>query len=201
MPTKQRAKRPPPTLSRLAKEITAKVAEVKALRPDFLCYPMLIRASSIGSALVDDVERDLSSVDGGCPTGKLTVIIDSSGGDIHAAYNLGNLLRSFGTERLEFIVPRWAKSAATLLCCAGDKIWMSPTAELGPLDPQITQFNPMENRMERFSPLHIESTLELIREEYQNGNQQLADKLMERLQFPLTLGSIKKSLDGIETVR
>ena len=49
--------------------------------------------------------------------------------------------------------------------------------------------------MERFSPLHIESTLELIREEYQNGNQQLADKLMERLQFPLTLGSIKKSLD------
>ena len=49
--------------------------------------------------------------------------------------------------------------------------------------------------MEEFSPLHIESTLELIRQEYQNNNVQLADGLLWRLQFPLTLGRFKKSLD------
>ena len=90
---------------------------------------------------------------------------------------------------------RWAKSAATLLVCAGDEILMTPVAELGPLDPQITVMNPLEKRVERFSPLHIESTLQLIREEFTNGNPRLAEGLMQRLQFPLTLGSFKKSLD------
>jgi hypothetical protein len=109
--------------------------------------------------------------------------------------NLAQILRSFGTENLTFIVPRWAKSAATLLVCAGDRILMAPPAELGPLDPVIVEMNPLERRMEQFSPLHIDATLELIREEYKNGNKQLADGLMQRLQFPLTLGSFKKSLD------
>ena len=78
---------------------------------------------------------------------------------------------------------------------AGGEILMSPVAELGPLDPQITEMNPLEQRVERFSPLHIESTLQLIRDEFNNGNDRLADGLMQRLQFPLTLGSFKKSLD------
>jgi len=72
---------------------------------------------------------------------------------------------------------------------------MTPVAELGPVDPQITEMNPLERRLEQFSPLHIESTLELIRDEYKAGNKQLADGLMQRLQFPLTLGSYKKSME------
>jgi hypothetical protein len=72
---------------------------------------------------------------------------------------------------------------------------MTPVAELGPLDPQITQVDPLEQRLERFSPLHIESTLELIRNEFNQGNKELADGLLQRLQFPITLGSFKKSLE------
>ena len=72
---------------------------------------------------------------------------------------------------------------------------MTPVAELGPLDPQITQVNPLEQRVEEFSPLHIESTLEMIRTEFQQGNDELANGLLQRLQFPITLGSLKKSLD------
>ena len=72
---------------------------------------------------------------------------------------------------------------------------MTPVAELGPLDPQITQMNSLEQRLERFSPLHVESTLELIRNEFAQGNKALADGLMQRLQFPITLGSFKQSLD------
>ena len=30
-----------------------------------------------------------------------------------------------------------AKSASTLLACAGDVIYMTPMAELGPVDPQV----------------------------------------------------------------
>ncbi|MHC1781836.1 MAG: hypothetical protein AB9891_03550 [Anaerolineaceae bacterium] len=125
----------------------------------------------------------------------LDIVLESGGGSIDAAYNIGLLLRKYAPKELNFIVPRWAKSAATVLACAGDKIEMTPIAELGPVDPQITMSNEIEKRMEQFSPLDIESTLQLIRDEYQAGHPELAHGLLERLQFPLTLGGIKKSLD------
>ncbi len=72
---------------------------------------------------------------------------------------------------------------------------MTPIAELGPIDPQITQINPIEERFEQFSPLHIRTTLDMIRKEYVEGCKDLADGLLKRLQFPLTLGSFLKSHD------
>ena len=126
--------------------------------------------------------------------GEMVVIVESGGGDIDAAYNLAMLFRSYGQKHLSFIVPRWAKSAATLLVFAGDSVSMTPVAELGPLDPQITQVNPLEQRLEQFSPLDIESTLELIRNEFEQGHNDLAEGLLQRLQFPITLGKFKKSL-------
>ena len=158
------------------------------------CFPLLLGGQQdIHAELVDRVFDDLRKRQ--YTSGKLDVIVASSGGDIDAAYNLALLFRRFGKEKLTFIVPRWAKSAATLLVCAGDEILMTPVAELGPLDPQITTMNPFEQRVERFSPLHIESTLQLIRDEFANGNDKLAEGLMQRLQFPLTLGSFKKLLE------
>lgn len=125
--------------------------------------------------------------------GKLDVMVDSSGGYIDSAYNLACLFQKYGNRELTFIIPRWAKSAATLVACAGEEILMTPVAELGPLDPQITQINPMEERFEQFSPLHIQTTLEMIREEYEKGSKDLAEGLLKRLQFPLTLGSFLKA--------
>lgn len=161
------------------------------------CYPLLLGRTTIGPSLVDSVFDELRSNFNGCEN--LDVIIASGGGDIDAAYNLASLFRRYATKRLTFIVPRWAKSAATLLACAGHEILMSPVAELGPLDPQITAMNPLENRVEQFSPLHIESTLQLIRDEFEKGHEKLASGLMNRLQFPLTLGVFRKSIELGET--
>jgi hypothetical protein len=164
------------------------------------CFPLLLNQSNIGGRLVDDVFDNLKDNYKDCKN--IAVIIDSGGGNIDAAYNLATLFRQFATEKLVFIVPRWAKSAATLLVCAGDEILMTPPAELGPLDPQITVMNPLEKRLENFSPLHIASTLDLIREEFEKGHEKLATGLLNRLQFPLTLGSFRKSLDvGKEYMR
>ena len=180
------------TVATVEKEIEGACAELAEIRQSE-CFPLLLGDASIGSRLVDRVYDRLRG--GAYTSGSLDVVIDSSGGDIAAAYNLSLLFRRYGKKRLTFIIPRWAKSAATLLVCAGDEIHMTPVAELGPLDPQITTMNPFERRVESFSPLHIESTLQLIRDEFASGNTQLAEGLMSRLQFPLTLGSIKKSLD------
>lgn len=157
-------------------------------------YPLFLGDLPIEADTVSGVYDDLCSYLTG-PCTKLDVIVDSSGGDIHAAYGLARLFRRFATSELNFIVPRWAKSAATLLVCGGDTIYMGPIAELGPLDPQIMQFNQYENRFESFSPLSVEATLDLIRNEFENGHEKLANGLLHRLQFPLTLGGIKKSLD------
>lgn len=156
------------------------------------CLPFL--GMKMTPAAVNDVYENLLTNGKNC-NGTLHVIIDSGGGDIHAAYNLAMLLRYYGTEKLEFIIPRWAKSAATLLACSGDRIHMTHIAELGPLDPQITQVNPFQERLEEFSPLHIELTMQMIRKEFEDGNQKFATGLIERLQFPLTLGSIMKTLE------
>ena len=68
------------------------------------------------------------------PQPKLDVIIFSRGGDPDQAYVIGNLLQSFASEKLTAIVPRFAKSAATLIVCAADEVAMGPASELGPID-------------------------------------------------------------------
>jgi hypothetical protein len=181
-------------LTILEKQLRTEVELLQKARGGMHCYPLLLSAAHIGPRLVDDTFEELQKSFSKCD-GKLDVLLDSPGGDIDSAYNLGQLLRRYATKELNFIIPRWAKSAATLLACSGDRILMTPVAELGPMDPQITEVNPFEGRLETYSPLHIDSTLDLIRKEFDKGNRDLAQALMQRLQFPLTLGSIRKSLD------
>lgn len=186
----------PKTAEDVLKELDSEIQQVLSQLTEkrgTAVYPLFLSDSSIVSDTVNDVFDDLCSCVSGT-NARLDVIVDSSGGDIHAAYNLARLFRRFASKELNFIVPRWAKSAATLLVCGGDTIYMGPIAELGPIDPQITQFNQFEGRYENFSPLYMEATLDLIRGEFDRGSEKLANGLLQRLQFPLTLGGIKKSL-------
>jgi hypothetical protein len=68
----------------------------------------------------------------------LAVIISSPGGDGLATQRIIKLCRSLsGTGEYWAIVPARAMSAATLLCFGASKILMSPSSQLGPVDPQI----------------------------------------------------------------
>jgi hypothetical protein len=67
---------------------------------------------------------------------EIDVWVESPGGDAHAAYKLVLDLRQ-RCRHLQAVVPDYAKSAATLLILGVDKIFMTPAAELGPLDIQI----------------------------------------------------------------
>lgn len=68
---------------------------------------------------------------------KVSVLVESPGGDIHAAYQMVRLLRDRAKD-VEVLISRWAKSAATFFCLGADSIWMADTAEMGPLDAQLT---------------------------------------------------------------
>jgi hypothetical protein len=83
------------------------------------------------------------------PIGKLDILMESGGGDPDAAYQILTYLKAASKE-LRIFVPIWAKSAATLICLGADEIWMSDTAELGPLkDPRAPQER-MVSALEQF---------------------------------------------------
>lgn len=60
----------------------------------------------------------------------------SRGGDAEAAYQISKLCKSFA-PKFTAVIPRQAKSAATLVAIGADEVHMGPLGQLGPIDPQI----------------------------------------------------------------
>lgn len=67
---------------------------------------------------------------------KLDILIHSPGGSAEATEQLVSMLRE-NFKDIRFIVPRMAKSAATMLSLSGNSILMDDRSELGPTDPQV----------------------------------------------------------------
>jgi len=89
---------------------------------------------------IDDKDADmLQSVLHNTDLNKgLVLMINSPGGDPLAAERIATICRSYsGTKDYWALVPGPAKSAATMICMGASKIIMAPTAELGPVDPQV----------------------------------------------------------------
>ncbi len=70
-------------------------------------------------------------------SGRLVLIVNSPGGQALAAERIVNVCRAYSAGDFEVVVPHMAKSAATMICFGANRIHMSKTAELGPVDPQV----------------------------------------------------------------
>lgn len=81
----------------------------------------------------------------------LDVLIHSPGGVADAVDAIVGLLRARFTN-IRFLVPFYAKSAATMLALSGDEVLMTAAAELGPIDPQMPVVLP--NGVVMFSAAH-----------------------------------------------
>jgi Serine dehydrogenase proteinase len=68
----------------------------------------------------------------------ILLIIVSTGGSIEPAYQISKLCRAFAKSRFVAVVPRQAKSAATLIALGADEIHIGLLGELGPIDPQLS---------------------------------------------------------------
>jgi hypothetical protein len=88
---------------------------------------------------------------------ELVVILDSPGGYAKSAYQISTLLEA-SCGGYDVIIPRYAKSAATLFALGGRTIYMGTHAELGPLDAQVQD----EDREEYESALNEVQALEQI---------------------------------------
>jgi ClpP class serine protease len=90
-----------------------------------------------GAMVRSDADNIYSAVTEFSDKKPILFVLYSTGGSIASAYLIGKLCREYSHGELHIVVPRQAKSAATLICCAADYIHMGSLSELGPIDPQI----------------------------------------------------------------
>lgn len=92
-------------------------------------YPVMIE-----DADVDMLEDVLQHSD---LTGGLVLIINSPGGMALAAERIVQICRSYSKGDFSVLVPRKAKSAATMVALGANDIYLGETSELGPIGTQV----------------------------------------------------------------
>jgi len=122
------------------KEMSALVGKIvqKAMRPYDVAgkYNWIIIHDPL-KMLRTDADKIYKTVSAFEQKRDVGLIITSGGGEIEPAYLISKLCRESTTGKFIAVVPRRAKSAATLLCCGADEIHMGQMSELGPIDPQF----------------------------------------------------------------
>jgi hypothetical protein len=107
----------------------------KSTNSRLLCY-----VAGNGAQITRDDTIGLVELLHNVPRGSnIDLLLHTGGGDIDASEKIVSMLRAaVGNEgRFRLVVPDFAKSAGTLIALAADKILMSDSSELGPIDPQF----------------------------------------------------------------
>lgn len=80
--------------------------------------------------IIEDLAKEPNKKD------KLYVVLTTGGGSINPVKRIVNIFRNYYSE-IHYIIPDYAYSAGTIMCCSGDSILMSYYSVLGPIDPQV----------------------------------------------------------------
>jgi hypothetical protein len=82
-----------------------------------------------------DLDRIFSGLSAQNPdrTKDVMLLLLAAGGTIEPAYQISKLCKSFASRRFTVVVPRRAKSAATLIAIGADEIHMGPLSQLARL--------------------------------------------------------------------
>lgn len=86
---------------------------------------------------------------------KIAMFLTSPGGSIEPAYLISKICKSQSKNNFIVVVPRKAKSAATLISLGASEIHMGMLSELGPIDPQIGDLPAlsMSNALEKIAEM------------------------------------------------
>lgn len=127
-------------------------------------------------AMINDDDRDviesiLQKLNKNKP---LDLIIDSPGGLPLPAERIINVCRTY-SRKFRVVVPKLAKSAATMIALGADEILLGETSELGPIDPQMRYIDQNGRETSRSAYSLLNGVKELL-DEIKNlqANQQIA---------------------------
>lgn len=134
------------------------------------------------------------------PVEKLDIFLVSNGGNSIVPWRLVALFREFA-KRFSVLVPYRAYSAATLLALGADEIVMHPFAELGPIDPTVSnEFNPTEQGSGQRIGINVEDVKAYVNFIKSTVGIQHEDELIEAIKVlcekvhPLALGNVERFL-------
>jgi hypothetical protein len=95
-----------------------------------------VSGGGVGTSINESDVHSFMDVIHGLDGDKLDVIIHSPGGSPTATEQIVSYLRNKFSD-IRIFVPQSAMSAATLMCCAADRVVMGSHSSLGPIDPQM----------------------------------------------------------------
>ena len=153
---------------------------------------VLVIKSDIDSECRADVTRLISGIG---EQERLMVLLESPGGSIEDAFWIAKELRLW-CGQLDIAVTGWAKSAATLIALAADRILFGSSGELGPLDVQLHDFS---GGARRISPLETIRGMEFLRNYYLETFHHIMNILVETLDVSHAIEQATKLLAPIAT--
>jgi hypothetical protein len=121
---------------RLTEEFASIINRHAEVAGRYCCLGLLDSETLLGRYELDRVFEALIEQNGDRSKDVLLVLLNG-GGSIEPAYQISKLCKAYARERFLAVIPRYAKSAATLLAIGADEIHMGPLGQLGPIDPQL----------------------------------------------------------------
>jgi hypothetical protein len=179
------------------------IKQIEALRTStVICYLTSIRPN-LNAQMSEDAVRvmfDQMLRLPKRPVENLDIFLCSNGGNGTVPWRLISLFREYAS-RVSVLLPYRAYSAATLLALGADEIVMHPFAEMGPIDPTVTnEYNPVEtpsNRRLGISVEDVKAYIAFIKNTVGIQNQPELIKAVEALItkiHPLALGNVERFL-------
>jgi hypothetical protein len=112
---------------------------IESLEQHFNRTVITFFTSAVHPVIIDDQDNEMieTILQTSDRNRKMILVINSLGGSAVAAERIIRTCRSYSKNDFQVIVPRMAKSAATMICFGASRLWMTRTSELGPIDPQI----------------------------------------------------------------
>jgi hypothetical protein len=177
------------------------IEEIEKLRNSkVVCYLTSIRQNSVAQ-MADDAVREMFDhllLLPSRPVKQLDVFLCSNGGSGTVPWRLISLLREFG-DKVAVLIPYKAYSAATMLALGADEIIMGPFAEMGPIDPTVSnEYNPVDPITQQKIGISVEDVKAYVAFIKDTVGIRHEDELIKAIEIlvqrvhPLALGNVER---------
>ena len=177
----------------------------KSLDTKLICFVTSDRLGVEGMILRDCIEPFADTLDGIGNTKRISLLIQTDGGDTAVAWRLVNLIKMYCDE-FEIIVPFKSLSAGTLIALGAKKIFMTDQAVLGPIDPSLNHALGPINKHGHTMPVSVEAFngyFDIARNYLSIKKEEILGNLLSEISkqiHPLTIGDVSRSRTQIRNL-
>jgi hypothetical protein len=179
------------------------IEEIEQFRKSkVVCYLTSVRPNVVAN-MADDAVRQMFDhllLLPARPVEQLDVFLCSNGGSGTVPWRLVSLFREFA-KKIAVLIPFRAYSAATMLALGADEIIMGPFAEMGPIDPTVTnEYNPIDPGTQQKIGISVEDVKAYIAFVKETVGIRHEDELVKTIEIlahnvhPLALGNVERFL-------